>query len=169
MKAQIQWNPLKSKYQLVANGRILVSSKKLEYLEYLMRERTHKAIVKAGVKSYTIVSRKPNTIVATDLQGAVVGEPEFSINERFGFMAELIGMVINKTAKSILITGEGGVGKTFEVLDCLKKAGKVDFRSVMPTLEDLIAPTDDEPEIKEKAIALMNRPTGDYIVIKGHI
>lgn len=39
----------------------------------------------------------------------------FSINEKFRFLENMIGMVVKKTAVSMVITGEGGLGKTYTV------------------------------------------------------
>lgn len=40
----------------------------------------------------------------------------FSINERFKFMENLVKMIIKKTSVSLIITGEGGLGKTYTVM-----------------------------------------------------
>lgn len=41
---------------------------------------------------------------------------QFNINQRFDYMAQLARMVINNTAVSLIITGQGGLGKTFTVM-----------------------------------------------------
>lgn len=52
----------------------------------------------------------------------------FDINKRFDYLAQIVRMVINGTAVSAIITGEGGLGKTYTVLRELdrKKLVKVD-------------------------------------------
>lgn len=42
-------------------------------------------------------------------------EHEFDINERFDFLQQLVRMVLNKTQVSLIVTGEGGLGKTYTV------------------------------------------------------
>ncbi len=40
---------------------------------------------------------------------------EWDINRRFDFLAQLVRMIINKTSVSLIVTGEGGLGKSFTV------------------------------------------------------
>lgn len=51
---------------------------------------------------------------------------EFSINERFDFVGKIVKMVAQKTTASAIISGSGGMGKTFSVLSALKDAGMKD-------------------------------------------
>jgi len=172
VKAQILWDAKREKYVLVANGKNLVASKSDGYLTYLVAQQKHSAILKAKVTEAELVTTKPNGgIQITDSQGTPVASvaPSYNINERFDFLEQLITMVMNGSAKSLVISGEGGVGKTYSVLQTLRKAGKVDYNTVMPTIEDLnVVPDDDEPVIEEKVYAQINQSKGDYVVIKGH-
>lgn len=175
MEAKISWNPTKSKYELKAKGKVLVRSNRIDYLNYLVNQQKHSAIVNAGVKTVAILSRNPAeasvvTLTApTAIAAPMIQAPAFTINERFSFMDELIDMVIKKAAKSILITGMGGVGKTYAVIQRLKTANLVDCVTVAPSISDLdeIDVEDSEDEMESKALAEMNRPTGDYVVVKG--
>jgi hypothetical protein len=45
---------------------------------------------------------------------------DFSINEKFVFLNDLTTMVVKDVTASAVITGEGGLGKTHSVLDCIK-------------------------------------------------
>lgn len=45
----------------------------------------------------------------------------FHINQRFQFLEQLVRMVIKGSAVSLIVTGEGGLGKSYTVLDQLKK------------------------------------------------
>lgn len=49
--------------------------------------------------------------------------PKFDINERFGFLESLVRMTIKGTRVSLVITGEGGLGKTYTVKQQLKNSG----------------------------------------------
>ena len=40
---------------------------------------------------------------------------EFEINKRFGFLGDLAKMVIMGVSPSLIVTGEGGLGKTHSV------------------------------------------------------
>lgn len=72
---------------------------------------------------------------------------KFSINERFDFVCDLVSMLSNGVQPSIIITGEGGLGKTYTVLSTLNKCGYIDIS------------TDDDSD----SIA-----PNSYRVIKGH-
>jgi len=173
MKAQILWNEKKQKYNLVAKNKIIVSSNRTEYLVWLVTQQKHKKILAAKITETEIITTKPNGGIAiTDAAGNAVADVSsaFNIKERFGFLEELINMVVGGEAKSLVISGEGGVGKTYTVMDVLKRAGKVNVNTILPSIDDLneIVPEDDTPVIKEKILAQINKPQGDFVVIKGH-
>lgn len=171
-KAEIRWNTSKNRYDLVAAGKVLVSSKKADYLNYLVVKQKHSAVLAAKVTSVVIVSKAP-TVPMTAVSPAnipIAPVQEFTINERFDFTRQLAKMVINKQAKSLIVGGEGGIGKTFTVMEAFDQLGKVNVASLLPSIEDLnpIEVNDTEPEIEEKVFAEMNAFKGDYIVVKGH-
>lgn len=48
---------------------------------------------------------------------------KFGINARFGFVEQLVGMVADNVQPSAVITGEGGLGKTYTVVKTLETKG----------------------------------------------
>lgn len=58
---------------------------------------------------------------ATAFQAAPVSE--FGINERFAFVEQMVNMVADSTMASVVITGDGGLGKSYTVMKSLEKAG----------------------------------------------
>ena len=48
---------------------------------------------------------------------------EFGINQRFSFVEQMVDMIVQKTLPSAVITGEGGLGKSYTVLKSLEKNG----------------------------------------------
>ena len=50
-------------------------------------------------------------------------DSEFGINQRFGFLEQMVTMVADGTMPSCVITGEGGLGKSYTVLKSLETAG----------------------------------------------
>ena len=44
----------------------------------------------------------------------------FNINQRFQFLNDLTTMVVNNTTPSLIVTGEGGLGKTHSVTETIK-------------------------------------------------
>lgn len=57
---------------------------------------------------------------------------EFGINERFDFTSDLVTMVAKGQTASAVITGEGGLGKSYTVIQALKAAGLKDFSEKEP-------------------------------------
>ena len=53
-------------------------------------------------------------------------ESRFSINERFGFVSDMIAMLASGDQASVVVTGPGGLGKSFTVTKALSEAGMVD-------------------------------------------
>ena len=65
---------------------------------------------------------------------AVISTPakvqEFNINRRFEFVSKLVTMTGKKKAKSVIISGPGGLGKTYSVMEALQKAGLKDLSAI---------------------------------------
>jgi hypothetical protein len=77
-----------------------------------------KVVVRSTSEYY--VKRKVGEM-ATEYKAAPVSE--FGINQRFGFLEQMVSMVADKTMVSCVITGEGGLGKSYTVLKSLETAG----------------------------------------------
>lgn len=85
-----------------------------------------------------VYERQPQSVVAvgeaatemTFTEGGVTNsapatKPTFSINQRFDFLESLVRMTIKGNRKSLIITGEGGLGKTYTVKKQLEAAGLI--------------------------------------------
>lgn len=70
-------------------------------------------IKKEGDVSTNFIAKAKGEIVEPKSKKA---SQQFSINERFSFMSNMVRMVIKGSAVSLIITGEGGLGKTFTVM-----------------------------------------------------
>lgn len=55
-----------------------------------------------------------------------VKESRFSINQRFEFVGDMVGMLARGDQASVIVTGPGGLGKTFNVINALKRNGLED-------------------------------------------
>jgi len=89
------------KYTATINGKTVKRSK-LKQLEYVLK--------KAGKQS--------------------VSEPvesRFTINQRFGFLSDMIVMLAKGDQPSVVVTGPGGLGKSHTVTTTLRKAGLKDM------------------------------------------
>ena len=90
------------------NGSVLGSSKNRDYLKRKL----------AGFVQSGIVTNSAPIAKAAD---------QFSINDRFMFTEQLVTMVATGATASCVITGEGGLGKTYSVLKALNAAGMTDI------------------------------------------
>ena len=130
-------------------GVVLASSASKSYVEQsILTGRCNKA-KKLGV------DKIEHSMV--DLSDNVVQEQidRFDINERFQFLDDLTTMVANKNIPSEIVTGEGGLGKTYVVMKALRNAGLKDTRDFLTNDTD----EEDEDVWSKK---------GDYTVVKGY-
>jgi hypothetical protein len=115
---------VKGKYVATINGKTVKRSN-LKALESLLR----KAIIESS---------------------ETVQESKFTINERFGFLSDMVQMLAKGDQSSVVVTGPGGLGKSHTVTKALLKSGLKDL-SVL-----------DEYEIGAPV------PPKSFIVIKGY-
>lgn len=87
-----------------------------------------RGIPKAGFR------KTKNRIAKTFEPVAVQRESRFTINERFGFVSDMVTMLAKGDQASVVITGPGGLGKTFNVLNALQSQGLRDV-SLLEALE----------------------------------
>ncbi len=71
---------------------------------------------------------------AGDLETIVVEKNRvFEINKRFGFLQSLVKMTVSGSNLSLIITGDGGLGKTYTVMQQVEAAGLeagIDYHSI---------------------------------------
>jgi hypothetical protein len=84
------------------------------------------------IKSYSkaYVERRVKSMVGdveTAVAAAVEKSNRFDINTRFGFVEKLVNMVATGVQPSAVITGEGGLGKTYTVTKTLEANGYKDI------------------------------------------
>lgn len=87
-----------------------------------------KLVVKSASKYY--VQKKINEQSDSYVPEVVSTSTEFDINQRFGFVTDLVSMVAVGANPSAVITGEGGLGKTFTVIQALRACGLRDISDV---------------------------------------
>lgn len=101
-----------------------------------------------GVEGRPVAARK------VDGKIAVVKPSRFDVNTRFAFIEKVVNMVVKGESKSVIISGSGGLGKTYTVLECLKRAKLVNVDDV-----------EENQGLEELGIA--EHAIGDYKVVKG--
>jgi len=67
-----------------------------------------------------------NKLNAINTQLMQMAESSFSINERFGFVSDMVTMLSQGHQASVIVSGPGGLGKSFTVMDALRKSGLQD-------------------------------------------
>ena len=96
------------KYQAVINGKLVKRTSKA-HMDYVLK--------KAGMASTKEVSTP-------------VQESRFSINERFGFVTDMVTMLANGAQSSVVVTGPGGLGKSYTVAKSLDANGFKDITTL---------------------------------------
>lgn len=174
MEGIVRWNPATQKYHLLVGGKDTgLKSKDPTYFEYHQRRNDVEKLTKLGVTKFMIEDIGVVTMTAPVTQLDTVVVPtgkQYTIDQKFRMMDRLIKMTIRGSSKGMLITGKGGIGKTYSVLKLLQKMGKTDYmkaRAEAGITE--IEPEDDFDDIKEKIGKLADLgSSGDYVVFKGY-
>jgi hypothetical protein len=89
------------KYTAIIDGKI-VKRTKIKHLQYVLK--------KAGNKV-----------------GEIAMESKFTINQRFGFLSDMVTMLAKKDQPSVVVTGPGGLGKSHTVTTTLSNSGLIDI------------------------------------------
>lgn len=79
-----------------------------------------RGVPKAGFR------KTKNFLVKQSERMEQIPQSRFSINERFEFVQDMIKMLANGDQASVIVTGPGGLGKTFNVFNALQKNGLED-------------------------------------------
>lgn len=83
-------------------------------------------------KELSGVSKTFSQIIEGPTSKPEIQKPEFPINQRFSFVESVVSMVAKGVQASAVITGEGGLGKTFTVLKVLEEEGFQDLNDAEP-------------------------------------
>ncbi len=176
-QAIIKFEANRKKFVAYVNGREIAKSNSSDYLKTRLIDGTYKKKVGALKISNVQIIKGDTVIIGTEknlskknkiknnLKEEEIGETsnltvtKFDINQRFGFMNELITMVIKKKTNSAIICGPGGLGKTYEVFSALKTSG------LKPT--SWVNSSDEEDSDEDESSAASITKPGDYTVVKG--
>lgn len=161
------------RFHLFVNGvDTKLKSKDQTYFEYHLGKGDIEKLNRLGVTSVRIEDSKAVTATPpTNHAMPAVVTKSFTIDEKFSMMEDLIDMTIRGSSKGMLITGRGGVGKTFTVLERLEKLGKTDYMKVRAEagVTEIDPETDDDEDIQAKVHNLAELGSaGDYVVFKGY-
>jgi hypothetical protein len=113
----ISFDKAQGKFKCAINGQKFTTTKQ-QYIEYMYKQ---------------ITGQKATFKQIEAMQKAAPSE-KFGINERFGFVEKIVGMVATGVQPSTIITGQGGLGKTYTVMKTLQAHGLRDYNEVVQKL-----------------------------------
>lgn len=117
MSAKIDFNAAIGKHVLTLNGKVVYTSSSLSSLKRKME------IMKKAMES-TPSSLEDNA------EKRIEANVKFNINTRFSFVEKLVTMVCKGIQVSGIITGEGGLGKSYTIMKTLKANNMVDVSDI---------------------------------------
>ena len=117
--AVLAFEPRTNKWTATYAGKVLAASPNKDYVINNIRAGR---CTKANAAGVTEVREVGETKV-NNATGKTEKVHRFGINERFDFLTDFVNMVADRTSASLLVTGEGGLGKTFTVNKSLSDAG----------------------------------------------
>ena len=113
----ISFDKAVGKFKCSINGQKFTTTKQ-QYIEYMYKQ---------------ITGEKKTFKQIEAMQKPAVSE-KFGINERFGFVEKIVGMVATGVQPSTIITGQGGLGKTYTVMKTLQANGLKDYNEEVQRL-----------------------------------
>ena len=124
MIGYISFDAVTGRYQLKnAEGIVLSKSKSSDYFRY-HKERGDNPVLN-NISSFVYLNDQALESHEPSIKSAQepILDDSFGINERFEILKAFVGMVATHVAPSVVITGSGGLGKTFTVLEVLSAHG----------------------------------------------
>lgn len=122
------------KYVAVINGKTVKRANKA-HMDYVIRKAQKESVDSAPVQ-----------------------ESRFTINERFGFVSDMVTMLAAGAQASVVVTGPGGLGKSFTVNQALEANGFMD----VSILEDIAVGTKINTKKSFRVIKGYSTPKGLY-------
>ena len=124
---KITFDKNSGKYAGTVNGQSI----KTKHLDYAKKQLTQFA----GCKVEFVVGGRAEIQEQNDTLA------QFDINQRFTFVEQLVQMIARKQQASVVITGEGGLGKSFTVNKVLKAEGLEDLSILDGLIDGAVLPT----------------------------
>lgn len=162
-----------SKYHLFVGGQdTKLKSKDPTYFQYHLARKDVEKLNALNLQSIRI--EDSNAITATPPANATntpaVLTKSFTIDQKFKMMEQLIKMTVRGSSKGMLITGRGGIGKTYTVLDVLNRMGKTDWLKARAEAGITDITSDDEDDVIEEKVKHLADlgEKGDYVIFKGY-
>lgn len=123
--ATLKQNPINKKWEAIFNNIVIAASLDKSYVKMVIEGGRCNKATKYGVTG--VVDSSEMNVEGTH-GSLIAAQPldKFTINERFDFLESFVAGVGKRRYKSVILTGEGGLGKSFSVHKALKeKAGLI--------------------------------------------
>ena len=168
--ATLSKNERTGKWEAIFKGQVLAASNDKGYV---IGNISSGRCVKANKVKVDRVEEAAGQMVVegfakTEIAAAAQVQERFTINERFEFLEGFVKMVAKRTSPSLVVTGEGGLGKTYTVHDALKASGLVNASDISSTHTDADGNTVDMIGIGTDSSMSESESRKYYTVIKGY-
>lgn len=120
--ALLSLNAKTGKWEASFGGKTIVSSADKKYVSHVITKGLNTRARELGITKVEELG-----VANGKLEAHSAPLVEFDINERFDFLADFVDMVADRQRKSVVVVGEGGLGKTFTVMNQLRKRGLKDI------------------------------------------
>ena len=117
MSSKMQFNASTGKYDLIVGGKVVTSSNNASFVQRMLN------IVQTAVSTSA-------TLEDGTTEKRIESNVKFNINTRFAFVEKLVTMVCKGIQVSGIITGEGGLGKSYTIMKTLKANNMVDVSDI---------------------------------------
>lgn len=117
--ANLSFNESNQRWEAEFQGRVVLSSASKDYVVSKIVNQISRKITELNITKYVELGTTLTTPQCHEEQEVI----NFGINERFMFLEDFTSMVADREIPSAIITGPGGLGKTYTVLETLKKCG----------------------------------------------
>lgn len=123
--ALLAYNDKTEKWEASFGGRVIVRGNDKKYVAHVITKGLN-----AKAKSLGVTKVEELGIASDGM--AAHSEPliTFDINERFQFLEDYVDMAASRDRKSVVIVGEGGLGKSYTVFKQLKKNKLTDLQDM---------------------------------------
>jgi len=120
--AILAFSSVSNKWEAVFGGKILVSSPDKKYVRHVIEKGLNGKARDLGVNKVEELG-----VASAAMEAHTAPLVEFDVNERFTFLADYVDMVAQREMKSMMVVGEGGLGKSYTVMSQLAKNGLKEF------------------------------------------
>lgn len=118
--ATLSMNEKTGKWEASYGGQVFVKSASKEYVVNMITNQISSKAKKLGITEIEEIGQQ--YIASKKQQDPAL---KFGINERFQILQDFVDMVASRTIPSVIVTGEGGLGKSHTVIKALKSSGLI--------------------------------------------